>query len=429
MSFWSIVIAVLVLGVLVFIHEFGHFIFAKKTGIGVTEFSIGMGPRIFHFTRGETMYSLKAIPFGGSCAMVGEDTESDEDNSFQKKPVWARILVVFGGPLFNFILAFVLGCVLVASVGINPAVAYNVTEGSSAAKAGIQEGDRITSIDGTSIHTGQQIYLYLIANELDGSPVTLEYERNGTEAEAVIDPYYKTWRYGISYYDNEEPPVVTAVGAGSPAEAAGLQTGDLTLTLNGTAIRDGRDIHSFFETVEPGAAVEFVVERNGQEVRATVTPAQVEGYALGFSAYYYREDGNFWQILKGGYDEMRYGVKSVFASLKMLFTGKASVRDMAGPVGIVGIVDSAIDTETSTFKDNLMRVLSLMVLLSTNLGILNLLPIPALDGGRLLFLLIEAVTGKRIPPDKEGIIHMIGFVLLMILMVFVLFNDITRLFS
>ena len=194
MSFWSIVIAVLVLGVLVFIHEFGHFIFAKKTGIGVTEFSIGMGPRIFHFTRGETMYSLKAIPFGGSCAMVGEDTESDEDNSFQKKPVWARILVVFGGPLFNFILAFVLGCVLVASVGINPAVAYNVTEGSSAAKAGIQEGDRITSINGTSIHTGQELYLYLIANELDGSPVTLEYERGDTEAEAVIDPYYKTWR-------------------------------------------------------------------------------------------------------------------------------------------------------------------------------------------------------------------------------------------
>lgn len=421
-------IAILVLGVLVFIHEFGHFIFAKKTGIGVTEFSIGMGPRLFHFTRGETMYSLKAIPFGGSCAMVGEDADSDEANSFQKKSVWARILVVFGGPLFNFILAFLLGCVLVASVGINPAVVHNITEGGGADRAGIQTGDRITSVNGTSIHTGQELYLYLIANELDGSPVTVEFERDGADSEAVIDPYYKTWRYGISYYDTEEAPAITAIAEGSPAQEAGLQNGDLVRSLNGTAIRTGNDIHSFFASVEPGSPVEFTVERGGQTVSVTLSPAQVEGYSLGMTAYYYREDGSFFQILKGGYDEMRYGVKSVFASLKMLFTGKASVRDMAGPVGIVSIVDSAIDTETSSFKENVMRILSLMVLLSTNLGILNLLPIPALDGGRLLFLLIEAVTKKRIPPEKEGLIHMIGFILLMILMVFVLFNDITRLF-
>ena len=416
------------LGFLVFSHELGHFIFAKKTGIGVTEFSIGMGPRLFHFTKGDTMYSLKAIPFGGSCAMVGEDTESEEDNSFQKKSVWARILVVFGGPLFNFILAFILGCVLVGCVGINPPKVYNITEGFGADKAGIQVGDELISVDGTSIHTGQELYLYLIANPLEKDVVTVEYERDGVRYSTELETAYTAWRYGISYYDSEEAPAISSVSEGSAAEAAGLKVGDLITKLDDTTIAKGSDIHKFFENVKDGQTVAFTYEREGQTYSAEVTPSQVSGRSLGLEAYYYREDGNFAQVLKGGFDEMRYGVKSVFASLKMLFTGKASVKDMAGPVGIISIVDTAIDTEKSSFRDNLMSIISLMVLLSTNLGILNLLPIPALDGGRLLFLIIEAVTGKRIPPDKEGIIHMIGFVLLMILMVFVLFNDIMRLF-
>ena len=429
MSFWSIVIAVLVLGFLVFSHELGHFIFAKKTGIGATEFSIGMGPRLFHFTRGETMYSLKAIPFGGSCAMIGEDTESEEDNSFQKKSVWARILVVFGGPLVNFILAFILGCVLVACIGINPARVYQVTEGFGAEKAGIKVGDDLISVDGTSIHTGQELYLYLIANPLEKDMVTVEYERDGVRYETELETAYTAWRYGISYYDSDEAPAISAIAEGGAAEAAGLQVGDLIKSLNDTTITKGSDIHKFFESIQGGETVTFTYERNGQVTTAEVTPTQVSGRSLGLEAYYYREDGSFGQVLKGGFDEMRYGVKSVFASLKMLFTGKASVRDMAGPVGIISIVDTAIDTERSSFKENLMNIISLMVLLSTNLGILNLLPIPALDGGRLLFLIIEAITGKRIPPEKEGIIHMIGFALLMILMVFVLFNDIMRLFQ
>lgn len=429
MNFWSIIIAILVLGFLVFSHELGHFIFAKKTGIGVTEFSIGMGPRLFHFTKGETMYSLKAIPFGGSCAMVGEDTESDDDNSFQKKSVWARILVVFGGPLFNFILALLLGCVLVASIGINPPKIYRITEGYGAEKAGIQVGDELISVDGTSIHTGQELYLYLIANPLEKDTVTVEYERDGVRYEAEVETAYTAWRYGISYYDSEDPAVTTAISEGGAAEQAGLKVGDLITKLNDTPITTGSQIHAFFAEVEEGSTVHFTYERDGQTYTADVTPTKISGRSLGLEAYYYREDGNFAQVLKGGFDEMRYGVKSVFASLKMLFTGQASVRDMAGPVGIISIVDTAIDTERSSFKENLMNIISLMVLLSTNLGILNLLPIPALDGGRLLFLIIEAVTGKRIPPDKEGIIHMIGFALLMVLMVFVLFNDITRLFN
>ena len=428
MSFWSIVIAVLVLGFLVFSHELGHFIFAKKTGIGVTEFSIGMGPRLFHFTKGETMYSLKAIPFGGSCAMVGEDTDSEEDNSFQKKSVWARILVVFGGPLFNFILAFILGAVLVAVVGINPPKIYSITPGFGAEKAGIQVGDELISVDGTSIHTGQELYLYLIANPLEKDVVTVEYERDGVRHETELETSYTAWRYGISYYDTDDPPITSAISEGGAAEAAGLKVGDKIVSLNGTAIATGSEIHKFFENVKDGETVTFTYERDGRTYTTEVTPSQISGRSLGLEAYYYREDGNFGQVLKGGFDEMRYGVKSVFASLKMLFTGRASVKDMAGPVGIISIVDTAIDTEKSSFKENLMNIISLMVLLSTNLGILNLLPIPALDGGRLLFLIIEAVTGKRIPPDKEGLIHMIGFVLLMILMVFVLFNDITRLF-
>ena len=302
------------------------------------------------------------------------------------------------------------------------------TPGFGAEKAGIQVGDELISVDGTSIHTGQELYLYLIANPLEKDVVTVEYERDGVRHETELETSYTAWRYGISYYDTDDPPITSAISEGGAAEAAGLKVGDKIVSLNGTPIAKGSEIHKFFENVKDGETVTFTYERDGRTYTTEVTPSQISGRSLGLEAYYYREDGNFGQVLKGGFDEMRYGVKSVLASLKMLFSGQASVKDMAGPVGIISIVDTAIDTEKSSFKENLMNIISLMVLLSTNLGILNLLPIPALDGGRLLFLIIEAVTGKRIPPDKEGLIHMIGFVLLMILMVFVLFNDITRLF-
>ncbi len=432
MSIWSILVAVLLLGFLILAHEFGHFIFAKKAKIGVIEFSLGMGPRIFSITRGETMYSLKAIPFGGSCAMEGEDTESDSEASFQKKPVWDRILVVFGGPLFNFLAAIILGTVICFVMGINPPLVYNVTRDSGAEKAGLQIGDEIKELNGASIHIGKDIYLEDISDPLDGSMVELVFERDGEEHEITFDPSYSVCLFGFRYYSDEEPAVITEVSDGGAMDKAGLMSGDLLISIDGEEVKTGRDVYGHFENRDNAddSPVLFEYERNGVRHEAEVTPVLTKGYELGFDAVYYRKSGGFAETIAAGFDEVRFAAKSVFASLKMLFTGQAGLSDMSGPLGIVTVVDDTIEaTKDSGFETVLMNLFNLTVLISTNLGLVNLFPLPALDGGRLVFLIIEAITGKRVPPEKENIVHLVGFVLLMVLMVVILFSDVIKLFN
>ena len=341
----SIVIAIIIFSVIVLFHELGHFLLAKANGIRVNEFSLGLGPTIVGFTKGETKYSLKLFPFGGACMMEGEDEESQDGRAFNNKSVWARISVVAAGPVFNFIMAFVLSVVVIALSGYDRPIISKVSEGYGAYEAGLEAGDEIISLGNKRIHLFKEIVFY-------------------------------------------------------------------TYT------------HS-------GEAIEVTYERDGQRYTTTLVPTYDEEsgrYLIGIQSSGY-ERGNVFQVLKHSWYEMCYYVETTIESLGMLISGGVGVNDLSGPVGIVSTIG---DTYEESAKVGALAVfvnMSVMcVLLSANLGVMNLLPIPALDGGRLIFLIIEAIRGKRLNPNKEGIVHFIGLILLLGLMVFVMFNDVRKIF-
>ncbi len=340
----SIVLALLIFSALVIVHELGHFLLAKYNGIAVTEFSVGMGPRLLSHEWGGTRYSLKLLPFGGSCMMVGEDEESDEEGAFGTKSVWARIAVVAAGPVFNFLLAFVLSVILVANLGYDDTV-VSVSEGYPAAEAGMQDGDEILRIGGSRVHLYREI--------------------------------------------------------------------------------------SLFNSLHQGTATEVTYRRDGQTYTVYLEPMQDESgfYRYGFVKESARTKGNVLQVTEYSVYELRYWLKLTVESLSMLVHGSVGLEDVSGPVGIVSAIGETYEANRADgWYYVALSMIMMSIMLSVNLGVMNLLPIPALDGGRLVFLLIEAIRGRPVPPEKENMVHYLGFVLLMGLMVVILFNDIRNLF-
>lgn len=340
----GIVLAILVFSFIVLVHELGHFLLAKKNGIRVDEFSIGMGPTLIGKQVGETKYCLKLLPLGGSC-MMGEDDDDMSEGSFNSKSVWARMSVIAAGPVFNFILAFIFAVIIIGYVG----------------------------------------------------------------------------------YDE---PILSDVTPGYSAEAEGLQAGDRIVRMNNKKINIWREV-VYYNVFHPGETVNMVYERDGKEYTATIVPKQDENgsYKLGVVSPTEYKKANVLTALQYGVYEVKFWICTTVESLKMLVTGQVGVNELSGPVGIVDMVgDTYEQSKSYGFMVVLMEMLNIGILLSANLGVMNLLPIPALDGGRLVFLVVEAIRRKRIPPEKEGIVHLIGFALLMALMVFVMFNDIKRLF-
>ena len=348
----SFVAAVLIFGIIIMIHEFGHFLFAKLNGIGVIEFSLGMGPRLYSFEKGGTRYSVKILPFGGSCMMLGEDEENSDQSAFNNKSVWARISVVAAGPIFNFLLAFLLSMVIVGLTGYQPATVMEVMDGYPAKEAGLLPGDMITEINGRNIHSKDDITLYIQTHA--GKTMKVEYKRadgnGGVERRsAVIVPQYSE-------------------------EDGGYLMG---VRFDGVA-----------------------------------KPVNGIGQLLVHSAY-----------------EVKYWIQYVFDAFYMMFHGEVSLNDLSGPVGIVTTIDDTVDQVIPYGRTVvILTLINFCILLSANLGVMNLLPIPALDGGRLVFLFIEAVRGKPIDKEKEGMVHMAGMMLLMAPMGLVLFNDVRKLF-
>lgn len=348
----SVIVAILVFGVIVLIHELGHFLFAKRSGIAVVEFSIGMGPRLFHFQKGETTYSIKALPLGGSCMMLGEDEANQDERAFQNKSIAARMSVIAAGPIFNFILAFLLAMILVGASGYDTTSVKEVAEKSPAYEAGMRPGDELLKVNGESVSMYREYILYKMLKP-DDKMNLVEFSRVNPETGAS-------------------------------------------------------------EIKKASVTPKYSEESGKYLIGITVVPQNMRVKSPG-------------ELIKYGYKEMEYDVKLTVKSLGMLFTGKASVKDLSGPVGIVVMIDDSVKAGlTVSVMAALMNVLSMCILLSANLGVMNLLPIPALDGGRLLFLIIEAVRGKPMDPEKEGIVNLIGMAALMALMIFVVFNDISR---
>ena len=424
----KIIIAILLLSAIVLFHELGHFLLAKANHIGVTEFSLGMGPRLFSFERGGTRYSLKLLPFGGSCAMLGEDLDDTQPGAFSAAPVWGRIATVAAGPVFNFILAFVLATLIVGLYGSGPSRVSMVAEDSAAMKAGLQEGDLITSFQGHKVDLTEELYLYLYLNPLSEEQVSLKVRRDGQTVDIVYEPDVNI-RYLMGYYQDEEnAALVSSVIPGMGMEDAGIKAGDLITAINGTAVT-GDTLDAYLsENPLSEEPVTITYERDGLSYEVSVTPGEDRIPILGFSTVWNEKQSGL-SIFKYGFLELKYTVKSTILGLKELFTGKLSVKEMSGPVGVVNVVGETYENSKSEGAFVvLLNMMNLVVLLSANLGVMNLLPIPGLDGGRLIFLLIEAIRRKPGNRELEGMINVAGVMLLLGFMVFILYNDIAKLF-
>lgn len=448
----NIIVALLIFTVIVVAHELGHFLLAKKNGVGVPEFSVGMGPRIITFAKTPsgcvvkffcsgkafeeredwqevTKYSWKLFPIGGSCAMIGEDEDNDAENSFNSKGKWARFSIVFAGPLFNFIFAFVISIIILANSGIDYPRVEVVYDNQPAKEAGIEVGDTIKSVNGHKITIGREIDTYIQLHPLTGEDVEIVLEREGKEQTISLNPYYKTYLFGFSYsQDKAAAAEISSITEDRPFAKAGISAGDTVISVNGTKVSNGEELKNAIDKNNiDGKQITFEIEHDGAVKTYEITPEPYETNTLGFYAAGDVKGGNAIEILKYSVVEVKYWVETTIASLGQLITGKISATELSGPVGIVDAVGSVIEQSSDYgMRAVLLNILYWSVLLSANLGVMNLLPLPALDGGRLLFIIIEAFRGKPIDREKEGYVHFAGFVLLMLLMIFVMYNDIIK---
>lgn len=425
----NILVAIIIFSVIVVFHELGHFLLAKKNGIEVTEFSLGMGPRLLSTVKGNTRYSLKLFPIGGSCMMVGEDGEEDGPGSFGHASVWGRISVVAAGPIFNFILAFVFALVITSVMGYDLPKVLSVEENSPAEKAGLQVGDIITSFQGKHISIGRDISLYESLYGMQQDQIKMTVKRDGKKIDLNFKAASeKKYMLGFSYVPDGEPEI-TEVFVDGAMMKAGVLAGDVITAVDGTKVSTGEELQTYLGEHPLGEnAVTITVSRDGKEKEFTVQPTVRTQVSTGFVYNLYREKTNFFGVLKYSAVEVRYWISSTIDSLGLLIKGTFRVNDLSGPVGIVDAIGSSVEEAKSEGTVVMwMQMFYWAILLSANLGVMNLLPLPALDGGRLVFLLIEAVTKKKVNPNIEGMIHFAGFVLLMALMVFVFMNDIKRL--
>ena len=425
----NILVAIIIFSVIVVFHELGHFLLAKKNGIEVTEFSLGMGPRLLSTVKGNTRYSLKLFPIGGSCMMVGEDGEEDGPGSFGHASVWGRISVVAAGQIFNFILAFVFALVITSVMGYDPPKVLSVEENSPAEEAGLQVGDIITSFQGKHISIGRDISLYESLYGMQQDQIKMTVKRDGKKIDLNFKAASeKKYMLGFSYVPDGEPEI-TEVFVDGAMMKAGVLAGDVITAVDGTKVSTGEELQTYLGEHPLGEnAVTITVSRDGKEKEFTVQPTVRTQVSTGFVYNLYREKTNFFGVLKYSAVEVRYWISSTIDSLGLLIKGTFRVNDLSGPVGIVDAIGSSVEEAKSEGTVVMwMQMFYWAILLSANLGVMNLLPLPALDGGRLVFLLIEAVTKKKVNPNIEGMIHFAGFVLLMALMVFVFMNDIKRL--
>ncbi|MDO4308389.1 MAG: RIP metalloprotease RseP [Eubacteriales bacterium] len=426
----KILIAILIFSGIVLIHELGHFLLAKKNGIVVTEFSLGMGPRLVSTVRGGTRYSVKVLPIGGSCAMLGEDTDEDTlKGSFNAAPVWGRISVVAAGPVFNFILAFLLSVIIVGFVGYNPAEILQVTEGSAAEAAGLRAGDIVTEYQGYHIDLGKDLYLYSYLNPLEEDEVIhITYERDGEEYQTSFVPDVNV-RYLLGLNrESADTMKVASLIEGMPLEEAGVKPGDVITGINGVDIPDGAAYDAYIKehplSDEP---VEITYMRDGLEYEATLTPAEYRTPDTGFAYRGNCVKASGFEVLKYGALEVKYMIRTTVMSLKELLTGGLGMDDLSGPVGVVDAIGTTYEESKSQGTLMIwMNMLYMAVLLSANLGVMNLLPFPALDGGRLVFLILEAIRRKPVNRQIEGMVHFAGLMFLMALMLVVMYHDIVK---
>ncbi|MFO0773995.1 MAG: RIP metalloprotease RseP [Nitrospiraceae bacterium] len=441
-AWWFLV----VLGVLVAFHELGHFLAARWVGVKVLKFSLGFGPRLFSRQAGETEYLLSAIPLGGYVKLFGEEeaealTPDDRRRSFVHQDLWKKMLIVAAGPGFNFILAYLVYTGVLAFGYAVPVPSFKdivseieaVMPGSPADAAGLKAGDRIIRVNDRDVSTSTELHELVVKS--NGKPLTIDVRRQDQVKTYVVTPASgdpmpdgaPSYRLGIE----ERAPVVTGIVPGSPAALGGFQEGD-RVTRIGT-----NDIHTWSQMTNivrehANKPLEFAVLRRGAPVTLTVTPsgekATVDGKTIeygriGISAQSQSviQAATPWSVpVLGAVATWRWTELTTVGIYKM-FTGEISSKNIGGPLTIANISGEAASQGTSS-------LVFLIAMLSINLGVLNLLPIPILDGGHLFFFALEGILRKPLGERQREIAQQVGLVLLVGIMVFAFWNDLERIF-
>jgi len=426
------------LGVIIAVHELGHLLVAKLFEVRVTAFSLGFGPRIWGFRRGETDYRLSAVPLGGYVRLGGEQPEeaTGDPLEFLSKPRWQRILVYLAGPAMNVVLAILLIAVVfmfgasIPNLDVEPVVGA-VLEDSSAAAAGIEPGDRIVAVDGEEVGTWERVSFDLMTSV--DRPVVLTLERGGGDGaagdaggaarrfEAVVTPEQIEGE-AIGDLAGLVPkllPTITLVEPDSPAEAAGLAMGDQVRTVDGKPVPSTEGFVEYV-SARPGREIVLEVVRGGRAVTIPVVPRDLDGTGkIGVGLGFFQRYGFFHSFVESARYNWRV-VGQTFAVLGKIFSREVSAKSaIAGPIEIAAVSGAAA-------RVGFRYLLHLMGFISISIAIVNLLPIPILDGGQILILLVESTMRRDLSFRIKELIAQVGFVVIMLLMLTVIYFDLTK---
>ena len=439
---------VVVIGILILVHELGHFLVARWTGVGVERFSIGFGPVLLRWRGKETEYCLSAIPMGGYVKMVGEENPLegggapvyDPQKAFALKPLWARFLIVFAGPGMNFVLAAVIFGAVLATMGrpVSPAIVGRVTEDSPAAAARLQPSDVVTAVDGRAISFWEELHRAVASS--NGRPLRLSIARDGAARDVELTPRKITVRDPIFKEEREEwdlgvgpqlTPQIGAVTPGSPAEQAGLRPGDVVVGVAGQLVFTPDELTQAIQK-RGGQTFEIAVLRDGKTVPLQVTANTVKeksptgqdveigriGVGIVMKAVRYERYNPIAAIYHGTIKTWDMTVLTA-KGLWKLVTMQLPLSNLGGPIQI------AAEGERQR-REGLPSLALFTAVISVNLAVLNLLPVPMLDGGHLLFFVIEGILGRPVSLKKREAAQQLGLVLLLLLMVFAIYNDLVR---
>jgi regulator of sigma E protease len=426
----SILAFVFVLGVLIFVHELGHFLMARRIGVRVLTFSLGFGPKLIGFRRGDTEYCISAVPLGGYVKMAGEnpdDPRTGASDEFLSKSKWQRFQVLVMGPVMNLTLAVVVMAVVLYQGAPAPAfeqqaVIIGGTADQSAGKAaGIQPGDRIVSVDGKPVETWEQFYMEVMPKANRQISVVVDRGGRSLEFKAVPAAVGK-YTLGDLGLLPEMHPQITSLQHGAPGYEAGLRPGDIVLAAAGERDVSQKRLVELIRASD-GKPLPLVIKRNGVEQRITVTPRHLgEAVMIGaqLSPFELRtvEPGPF-EALKMSLEQNWTWARLIGQTLGGLFTRETSVKQLMGPVAIADLSGTAAE-------QGWLQLFSLMAMISLNLGLLNLMPIPVLDGGHIAILALEGVSRRDFSMKVKEKMLLAGFVLLLMLMVTVIYNDLMR---
>ena len=418
-----------VLGVLIFVHELGHFLAARRLGVRVLTFSLGFGPKIFNVKRGDTDYCVSLIPLGGYVKMAGdnvEDPRSGKPDEFLSKTKWERFQILIAGPVMNIALAFVVTTVVLLQGTEVPAfeeetpVLGGVIAGSPAAKAGLLRGDRILTAAGEKVATWNALNMAIgIRPEKD---VTLTLERAGQPVTVSLQTTAETkFQIGAIGVLPDINPIIRSAIPGDPADTAGLKAGDSVLAVDGERVILSSDLVKA-TSKNAGNLITITVRRNGQELQIPVTPVLRDN--RGMIGITTSEPTRSFQpgplqAISLSAQRTVEGSGLIFKTIGQLLTGQASPKQLMGPVAIAQLSGESAQA-------GWVALFALMSMISLNLGVLNLMPIPVLDGGHILILLLEGVARRDFSAQVKERMLTAGFVMLMLLMVTVIYNDLTR---